>query len=198
MTGAAPMLATCRPHWMSEHGRRDGGVGQVVRRAFGRTSSALSAAEPPGASTVGPGIDLCAGRKEREESGLKSLPCVGQRESAWLVRRGARRFPNICPPSCLWLQFPKPWSQAVEKPGGESCVTPCFPLAFLQFAISGSCLASRRIRTAVFLCRKVGIRMLFSSCIVAAQLLENLNQQTAANAWQKSLSKLILKKKRCM
>ena len=54
-------------------------------------------------------------------------------------------------------------------------------LAFLKFAISGSCLAvNGTIKTALCFLQKLSKTNVF--CIAAVQLLENLNQQAAANA----------------
>ena len=62
-----------------------------------------------------------------------------------------------------------------------------FSLAFLRFAISGSCLAvNGRIRTALILC--INGQQLNAFCVGAVQFLKYLNQQTTAYARQKSFS----------
>ena len=71
-------------------------------------------------------------------------------------------------------------AQAVKKPGGKKLRHTCFPLAFLQFVISGSCLSvNGKVRTALFSC--INCKTPNVVCIVAVQMLENLNQQAAAN-----------------
>ena len=82
----------------------------------------------------------------------------------------------------------------LEAKAVSHVLSPC--ISATKFVIFVSRLAvNGRIRTAWCLCKSCQTPNAF--CIVAVQLLEHLNPQTAANSLQKSFSKLILKKNVC-